>query len=306
MQISSEHEGYIPFLGYRIWYRVLGDLDHASEPVPVVLLHGGPGLSHRTLLPLAELASTGRPVVFYDQLGSGRSDHPDDPSLFDVDLFLDQLATLRQALDLEAIHLFGHSWGGQLAMEYALTRPAGLRSLILHSSGAVATLAFATRQQALAELSPAARDALVRLEAAGTFTGPEYQAAAQVFHQRFTCRLKPWPAWLAQDSEEMNVALNIHMYESDLPRTGPLRDWDIRPRLRNIAVPTLITAGRHDGGAGGQERLLHAGISGAELVMFEDSAHYAHAEEPERYLIVINDFLTRVEQRQPGRPPARG
>jgi proline-specific peptidase len=136
-----------------------------------------------------------------------------------------------------------------------------------------------------------------RHEAAGTMKDPEYQTAAQVFYQRFVCRLDPWPAWLTQEAEEMNIDLNTHMYTSELPRTGPLSRWDIRARLGDIRLPTLITAGRYDGAAGGQEQLLHDGIPGSELVIFEESSHYAHAEESDRYLAVLDDFLRRVEQR---------
>src|SRR5687768_11881637 len=120
----SVHEGFVPFRGFRTWYRIVGDAD-APGKAPLLCLHGGPGVPHDYLTPLDRLARTGRRVIYYDQLGCGNSDQPHDPSLWTVELFLDELRTVRAALGLERVHLLGQSWGGMLAMEYALTRPPG-------------------------------------------------------------------------------------------------------------------------------------------------------------------------------------
>jgi proline-specific peptidase len=126
-------EGFVSFGGFRSWYRVVGDLSQPRGPakLPLLVLHGGPGGPSDYLEPLEELADIGRPIVFYDQVGCGNSDQPNDPSLWSVELFLDELSTVRQELGLDRIHLLGHSWGGMLAMQYALTQPVGLASLIL-------------------------------------------------------------------------------------------------------------------------------------------------------------------------------
>lgn len=139
-QTTAITEGFVPFRGHRTWYRVVGERAGA-EQLPVLLVHGGPGIPSDCLEPLAALAATGRPVVFYDQLGCGNSDRPDDPSLWSIGLFLDELGAVRSALDLGRVHLLGFSWGGALAIEYALTRPAGLASLVLHSAFASARAA---------------------------------------------------------------------------------------------------------------------------------------------------------------------
>src|SRR5207253_6495719 len=126
--VRSE-EGCIPFRGHQTWFRSVSD----GPGVPLLCLHGGPGSTHRGLTVLEPLADERR-VVFYDQLGSGDSSKPSDPSLWTVELFLAELANVRMALDLEQVHLLGHSWGGMLAQEYALTQPAGLASLVLSST----------------------------------------------------------------------------------------------------------------------------------------------------------------------------
>jgi pimeloyl-ACP methyl ester carboxylesterase len=125
-------DGYIDFRGYRTWYRVAGDL--ASPRAPLLCVHGGPGGTSDLFEPLLDLATTGRPVVVYDQLGSGRSDRPDDPSLWTMATFVDELESVRTTLGLEQVHLLGHSWGGMLALEYLLNQPSGVRSLVLASS----------------------------------------------------------------------------------------------------------------------------------------------------------------------------
>jgi proline-specific peptidase len=132
MSIFTE-EGYISFKGYKTWYGIIGE-QQDQHKYPLICLHGGPGFSHDYLQPLGALKNTGRKVVFYDQLGAGRSDHPDDPSLWTIKLYIEELDNLRNKLNLDKIHLLGQSWGGQLALEYLLTKPKGIKSLILADS----------------------------------------------------------------------------------------------------------------------------------------------------------------------------
>ena len=121
----SIREGFIPFRGYRTWFRLVGGQEDAGK-FPLLCLHGGPGMSHDYLETLETIAGTGRRVIFYDQLGSGNSDHPRDPSLWKMDVFVDEVSAVRKALGLDEIHLFGQSWGGFLAQETMLTKLAGV------------------------------------------------------------------------------------------------------------------------------------------------------------------------------------
>ena len=132
-------------------------------------------------------------LIFYDQLGCGRSDLPRRPSLWTVELFVEEVGAVRDALGLDRIHLFGNSWGGMLAMEYALTQPAGLASLVLASSPA-SMPQWVTRPDRLrAELPPEVQETLSRHEEAGTTDDPAYEQACMAFYVRHVCRVVPWP-----------------------------------------------------------------------------------------------------------------
>ena len=107
-------------------------ISSTESATPVLLIHGGPGGHSCVFDPLADVLSRHRPVIVYDQLGSGRSGRPLDPALWSLDRYVDEIARLRKALGLKRVHLVGHSWGGSLAAQYLIaTRPAGVASVVL-------------------------------------------------------------------------------------------------------------------------------------------------------------------------------
>src|SRR5690348_6522190 len=129
-----EQEGFVTVFGdYRVWYRIVGG-GASHENVPLLALHGGPGIPHDYIENLADLASDTRRVVFYDQLGCGRSDQPNNPAMWTIERSVREIGTVRRALKLDQVHLWGQSFGGLFALEYALSQPPGLVSLILASS----------------------------------------------------------------------------------------------------------------------------------------------------------------------------
>lgn len=267
-------EGRIPFRGFETWYRDVGP----GGVVPLVCLHGGPGSTHNYFEPLEQLAAGGRRVVVYDQLGCGNSDRPDDPELWTLELFLDEVQTVRDALGLDRIHLLGTSWGSMLAIEYVLGKPTGLVSLTLNSPP-TATETWAAEAARLR--APLAEDETL---------------AEEEFWRRHVCRLDPWPDCI----ERGRAGKNRQVYEimwgpQEWNPTGRLRDWDVRDRLAEIDVPTLITSGRYDGCTPPLAETAHRGIPDSEWVLFEESSHTAFVEEPERYRAVLADFLAGAE-----------
>jgi pimeloyl-ACP methyl ester carboxylesterase len=266
-----EVEGRIPFRGFETWYRDVGP----EDGVPLLCLHGGPGSTHHYFEPLEQLD---RRVVQYDQLGCGQSDRPDDPDLWTLELFLDEVQTVRDALRLDRIHLLGTSWGSMLAMEYVLGRPAGVVSLTLNSPATAAATWAATAARLRAPLAA------------------DEKQAEEEFWRRYVCRLDPWPECVVRARAERGRQVYEALWgESEWNPTGRLRDWDIRDRLSEIELPTLITSGRYDCCTPELAAEAHGLIRGSQWVLFEESSHTAFLEEPERFRAVLTEFLERAE-----------
>ena len=292
-------EGTIPFGEAETWYRVTGELrpDDATAPAPLVVLHGGPGGTHDYLLSLADLAD-GRAVVHYDQVGNGRSTHyPDRGAEFwTVDLFVRELHNLVDRLGIAGRHhVLGQSWGGFLAQEYALTQPAGLRTLVLADTAA-SWADFATEAGKLrAELPEEVQATLAEHEAAGSYDDPEYIEACLVFYSRHVCRIE-WPPEVLATFEQLEQDPTVYRTmngPSEFHIIGSCKDWQVKDRLHEIRVPTLLVSGRHDEATPALQRVLLDGIAGSEWVCFEESSHMPHVEERERYTRVVGDWLAQ-------------
>lgn len=290
-----EQEGFIPVTGpYRVWYRMVGG-GAAQESTPLLALHGGPGVPHDYIENLADLASDTRRVILYDQLGCGRSDRPDDVSLWQVDRFVEEVGTVRRELGLEKIHLLGQSWGGMLAIEYTLTQPQGLVSLILASTLSSMPLWVAEANRLRSALPEEIQATLLLHETVGTTDDPAYQQAMMAFYERHVIRVVPMPDQVQRALEQVGPAYYFMNGPSEFHVTGSLKDWDRTARLSEIRVPTLITSGRYDESTPRINEVLHNGIAGSEWLIFEQSSHMAHIEEPELYLPAIQSFMERIE-----------
>jgi proline-specific peptidase len=238
-----------------------------------------------------------RPVVFYDQLGCGKSDIPDDTSLWRIDRFVEEVDAVRAGLGLERIHLLGQSWGGWLAIEYMLGKPAGIVSLTLASTSA-SSLGFVREVRKLVQaLPPDVRETIERCEREGTTVSPEYIGACFVFYQKHLCRMQPWPPEMLRTGMNIQATPVYHFMwgPSEFTVTGNLKDWDRTDRAGEITAPTLITVGRYDEIPLPLAEQMHHAVAGSKLVVFEESAHSAHAEEAELYAQTLRDFLRRTE-----------
>lgn len=287
--------------GYSVWCRVVGGGpdDPGRDETPLLVLHGGPGCGHDYLEPLSALAAQ-RPVVFYDQLGCGRSDRPDDRARWVIDRFVAEIDLVRAALGLDRVHLLGQSWGGWLAIEYLTTRPAGPaaagveRAVLASTSASLAAFEAETRR--LRSLLPAeVQAALDEGDATGDVTSEAYTRAADEFYARHVCRLAEWPEPMLRTVANLdrNQSYEVMQGPNELVITGNLRTWDRTADLARIDVPTLVTCGRHDEMGPPCAEPLVAAIPQAELAVFEDSSHTAHLEEPEAYLAAVAAFLAQ-------------
>jgi L-proline amide hydrolase len=294
-------EGTVPFRHddetAETWYRIDGEL-RPDGPAPLVTLHGGPGATHDYLLALTDLARD-RAVVFYDQIGNGRSTHYEgrNGDFWTVDLFVRELHNLVDALGIaDRHHVLGSSWGGFPGPEYAFTQPRGLRSLVLTDTAASFPDFVSEANRPRSELPAEVEATLRRHEEAGTTDDPEYEEACMVFYKRHLCRLDDWPqemvesfGWIAKDPtvyHTMNGPSEFHVI-------GSIKDWQSKDRLGEISVPTLLTSGRYDEATPALQERLRDGIPDCEWVLFEESSHTPFVEERDRYMQVVCDWLAR-------------
>lgn len=284
--------------GYTIAYRVYG-----TGTRTLVGLHGGPGPSSAYIERLNEVLGDDMRLVLYDQLGSGDSDWPDDPSLWQVQRFIDEVETVRTALDLGVVSLYGQSWGGMLALAYTLQYPANVEALVLSNTYANGTAYLLDISDHRVSLGAARHAAMLRHEGAGTLDDPEYLDAVAELYARHVFRTSPYDAeasraGLKKIDEQYFPAMGPAYAlwgPHEFMGTGPQAHYDITDRLPEIAVPALIVCGWFDELTPERcSRPLAEGIPDNEYVVFGNSSHLTILEkEAEAYLAVIRDFLQR-------------
>jgi proline-specific peptidase len=287
-------EGYVDFRGYRTWYRVAGELE--SGATPLLALHGGPGSTHHYFAPLEGLAME-RPVVLYDQIGCGGSDRPQDVE-WSVAVFRDEVDAVRGQLGLDRVHLLGTSWGGMLALEHVLAGAQGIVGLILSSTLANVDQWAAEQLKLRNELPPDVVEVLDRHERDGTYDDPEYERAMEAYFDRHLYRgPKPRAEIERMMAERAPDVYRAMQGPNEWTVTGVLRGWDVRDRLAEIEVPTLVIRGRHDMCTDPIAATLVDGIAGAREVVLEESSHTPVLEQTHEYLEAIGAFMREAEAR---------
>ena len=284
-------EDYLDIAGTKVWYRIAGLGDHT----PLLLLHGGPGLSSHYLEPLAELANDW-PVIFFDQPGGGRSERVKDITKLDISYFVDALEALRQKLGLTEFYLYGQSWGSLLALEYCLEHPEGVKAMIL-SSPLISTPAWIKDTDFLISTLPEdIQEAIRQHEASGTFDSPEYQRALQVFYERFVARKLPWSDDFQKTVEHMAPEVYNHMWgPSEFTTTGLLRTHDRSKSLKDIKVPVLYLCGEFDEARPETIRKFHEMTLGSKMHVVQGAAHLTMHDAPGVDAAVIREFLSGLE-----------
>ncbi len=293
--LSSHDDVMVRADGSRTWIHRTTPEQVREGALPLVVLHGGPGMASDYLARLDDLADDGRVVLRYDQVGCGRSSHhPEAPAdHWSVELFLAELDdVLAHAGVREGYHLLGQSWGGMLAAEHAVRRPAGLTSLVLLDSPASMPAWAEGTRRLVAGLPEEVRLAIDAHEAAGTYDHPDYLAAVDVFYRHHLCRLDPWPADVlasfAQLEEDPTVYAAM-IGPSEFTITGTLAAWSVVDRVRDVAVPTLVGYGEHDEATDSWRAFGE--IPGAVVHRFDAASHTPHLETPQEHDRVVGAFL---------------
>ena len=272
---------------FNVWTKRVGN----NPKIKLLLLHGGPGATHEyfeasdSYLPAAEIE-----YYYYDQLGSAFSDQPNDPALWDLPRFVEEVEQVRQALklDRENFYLLGHSWGGILAMEYALKYQQHLAGLVIsnmmasipaYNEYAQKVLMPAMDQKVLAEIK--------QIEAKGEFEKPRYMELLiphHYIHHILRMPAEQWPDPVNRAFKRLNPAVYVLMQgPSELGASGKLVSWDRTADLGKITVPTLVIGAQHDtmdpkhmewmAGALGKGRYLYC-PNGSHMAMYDDQKVY--------------------------------
>jgi proline iminopeptidase len=292
---SVAPEGFVEVPGGKVFYTTMG----GGDRTPLLLLHGGPGGRSCGFAVLSELAADRR-VIRYDQLGSGQSDRPDDLGLWTTARFVEELDAVRKALNLQEVHILGHSWGGTLATEYLLTKgQQGVRSVIL-SSPLISTPRWLqdTRRLRLTLPEPV-QAALNKCEAVETADDPACVAANDVFEEHFVRGAKALPAVPECEGITGGDPVYRHMWGAgEFTSTGLLRDYDRTDRLAELKLPVLFLAGRHDEAAPETVADFQRRVPGARMYVLEKSAHSTYRTETAEYVRIVREFLAEAEGRK--------
>lgn len=274
---------------YRVWTKRVGN----NPGLKVLLLHGGPGSTHEYFEACdSYLPAAGVEYYYYDQLGSGFSDHPDEPSLWELDRFVDEVEQVRQALGLgqDNLVLYGHSWGGLLAVEYALRYQQHLKALVVSNmmSSVPAYDAYA-RDVLMQEISPDVMAEIKELEQAGDFDNPRYMELLGEHHYvHHVLRMAPddWPDPVERAFAGINPAIYIPMQgpsELGVDANAKLANWDRTGDLASINVPTLVIGARYDTMDPSYMEMMAGRLpagqylycpNGSHLAMYDDQAVY--------------------------------
>jgi proline iminopeptidase len=270
---------------FTVWTKRFGN----NPRIKVLLLHGGPGASHEYFEALEGfLPAEGIEFIYYDQLGSAYSDQPKDPDLWTVERFVEEVEQVRLALGLgrENFYLLGHSWGGILAVEYALKYGANLKGLVISNMMMSIPAYVKYAEEVLAkQMDPEVVKEVKALEAKGLYESPRYmELLVPNFYAQHICRLPEWPDAVNRAFARVNREVYVLMQgPSEFGASGRLERWDRTADLGKLAMPTLVVGATHDTMDPAHmrwvsEQLPHGSYlhcpQGSHMSMWDDQAHY--------------------------------
>lgn len=285
------NEGYLETVNGRIWYAIYGK---AGKNTPILVVHGGPGFLSMTegLEPLWE----DRQVIFYDQLGCGKSDRAADKAFYSVGHYVEELADVRAGLKLDNAFLMGFSWGCALICAYMLAKsPRGVKGIMLCAPYLSSPAWDADQRWNIALLPPEIRKVIEACEAAGDY-GDAYQEAMMAYYHRHVCMMIPWPDTLESAFPKLNLDVYNTMWgASEFTITGKLKDFDLTPRLAEIREPVLLTCGDRDEAGVKTVKDFQQNFPDARMAVIPKASHLHQLERPDLFCAVIKDFLRDID-----------
>jgi proline iminopeptidase len=284
---------------FNVWTKRVGN----SPTMKLLLLHGGPGATHEYFECCDDyLPAAGIEYIYYDQLGSFGSDNPNDPDLVDLPRFVDEVEQVRQALGLDPTNFFllGHSWGGLLAIEYALAHGRNLKGLVISNmmSSAPAYGAYAN-DVLMPTIDPGVLAEVKALEDADDYENPRYMELLIPHHYEHHVLRIPydkWPEPVNRSFEHINPDVYVPMQgPSELGVRGKLADWDRSRDLKNIDVPTLVIGATYDTMDPRHMEWMASELPKGRFLLCPNGSHMAMWDDQQTYFRGLIDFITDAE-----------
>lgn len=291
--LLRQGEGFVEVEGGKIWYGIMGE----GDDTPLLCLHGGPGGTSRSYYNLSEIAKE-RPVIMFDQLGTGRSDHHQDTSLLHVEMFVEQVKAIKTALNLNEFYLVGSSWGAALALEYYTHYPEGVKGIIFNSPYFSTPVWTDDAAILVAELPDSIQTAIRIAERDSVFDTDSYIAANYFFARRHGRRKEfikhPYDT---VESDRNTFIYNYMWGPSEFTATGKLRNYDNVQSLNKVVVPTLFTTGEFDEARPETVKKLSEMINGdSKFVIIPEAGHFSLNDNRPAVLEAIEEFLKSQEK----------
>ena len=281
-------QGFIEMPDGKVWYQIYG----SGDQIPLLVIHGGPGGRSCRLTPIKAISDE-RPVILYDQLGAGKSDRPEDTTLWHLPRFVDELDKLIDSLQLNRVHILGHSWGSSLAVEYFLTKkPEKVKSMILAGPLLSTDLWIEDANYLRAQLPDSIQKILNYHEKMGSIDSDEYLSATDYFYDKYLCRKQPIPKYVECDSGDFNEVIYKQMWgPSEFYCSGNLLNYDRIDRLKEVKIPVLLLIGEYDEVRPETMKRIQQLFPNAQLEIINDAAHLTMVDQPEEFNRIIRKFI---------------
>ncbi len=284
---------------FNVWTKRMGD----NPKIEILLLNGGPGATHEYFECFESFVlPQGFEIIYYDQLGCGLSDNPKDTSMWDLSRFVEEVEQVRKALGLnkDNFYLLGHSWGGILAMQYALKYQDNLKGLIISNMMSSCPQYGKYAQEVLApQFDPKILDTIRQIEAKKDFSNPKYmELLTPHFYAKHICRvpLDQWPEPMVRSFNKMNQSLYVTMQgPSEFGIGGNLVNWDVSRELPKIKVPTLTIGGTHDTMDPEHMKWMSTQVQHGRYLLCPNGSHMSMYDDQRHYFPGLIQFVKDVD-----------
>jgi proline iminopeptidase len=286
------NDGYMPFKGYKTYYRIVGE--NKDRRKPILLLHGGPGSTHNYFEVFDRLAEEGRQVISYDQIGCGNSYVDGHPELWTSETWLEELVAIREHLHLDEVHILGQSWGGMLLIEYLIkNKPQGVCSAILSSTLPDSQLWGKEQHRMIKFMSEEDQKAIAKAEATGDYGNEDYLKANDRY-MLLHCAgevTEDSPECLRRPKKSGTESYIVGWGPNEYTPLGTLKDFNYTNRLNEITVPCLITSGTNDLCTPLIAKTMYDRIPDSRWELFDGARHMSFVEQNDKYCGILSKWL---------------